>query len=672
MAVASIVKMRLVGLTSERDNILNALSKTNAVEIKEVENGFSLNSLSISSNYLNGFKEKRDKVNLLISLIQKYALNSGNKTAVIKDGFTVSLSEFNSILQKENEILSVADSVIELNAKIIQNKRIVLEKSQLIKEYEPYLKINREFSKFKGTNETKAFFGLIPNSVLEKVKNELEPIQNIYYEFFETATEFTPLFVLAYKKVANEVDNVLAENSFNACKFIEDGTATSLTEDLKEEIKNLEKGIENDSQKIESYSSYTKDGKILLDRYSFELEKIAESGKFKSTANTFLLEAYVPEKLKQRVLNEVEKVTENVAVDFLEIADGEFAPTYLDNSGLTENFEFVTNMYSVPKYKSLDPNGVMGFFFSLFLGMITADWGYGIMLFIACVLFSKKANGGTKRLSKILALGGIFAIPFGLLFDSVFGYPLIHKICENALGTQNAYKTFYSEHIDAITSFSSIAGISIPTMLLWSMLFGVVHLAVGYFLKALQCFKNKDYIGGIAEGISWVLFLIGLAIFAYSLIEGIESSLKSTLLLLGLIITAVGLLIAVVLSGRNDKGLKKAVSGFVSVYGIINLLSDILSYARLYGLMLSGSQIASIFTNTIAIDMLFKNGVGGIIGGILVIVAGNIFNLAIGVLGAYIHDSRLQYVEFFGKFYEGDGELFKPMGGKNEHIILTA
>ena len=155
------------------------------------------------------------------------------------------------------------------------------------------------------------------------------------------------------------------------------------------------------------------------------------------------------------------------------------------------------------------------------------------------------------------------------------------------------------------------------------------------------------------------------------MIDGVPTQIASTVQTVGLIMLLGGLSVAVIFAGRNNKGFGKVTGAFGSLYGVINLLSDILSYARLYGLMLSGSQVASIFTNTIAVDMLFPLGAVGVIFGVIVIIVGNLFNLAMGVLGAYIHDSRLQYVEFFGKFYEGDGQLFAPLGSKFEHIVYS-
>ena len=145
-----------------------------------------------------------------------------------------------------------------------------------------------------------------------------------------------------------------------------------------------------------------------------------------------------------------------------------------------------------------------------------------------------------------------------------------------------------------------------------------------------------------------------------------DKAITNYLLYPTLALFAVGILT----SGITEKGFGKVTKTFGSLYGLINYASDILSYARLYGLMLAGAQIASIFTNSIAVGMLFPKGAFGIVCGVVVIIVGNVFNLAMNLLGAFIHDSRLQYVEFFGRFYEGEGELFAPLGSQREVIYF--
>ena len=186
-------------------------------------------------------------------------------------------------------------------------------------------------------------------------------------------------------------------------------------------------------------------------------------------------------------------------------------------------------------------------------------------------------------------------------------------------------------------------------------------------LKAAQSFSRRKYLEGVFGGIVWAIAMFALIVFVFGMATD-----NSSLSAYGGYVAVGALAVGILTSGVGEKGAGKIIKPFTSLYGLINYVSDILSYARLYGLMLSGAQIASIFTNTLAIGMLFPLGFGGKIAGVVLIVVGNLFNLAINLLGAYIHDARLQYVEFYGKFYEGEGELFSPFGLKREHLYFKA
>ena len=182
----------------------------------------------------------------------------------------------------------------------------------------------------------------------------------------------------------------------------------------------------------------------------------------------------------------------------------------------------------------------------------------------------------------------------------------------------------------------------------------------------MQSFSRGQVLDGIIGGIVWAVALFSLIFFVFGVATG-----NTALSTYGGYITVGFLAVGILTSGICEKGAGKIIKPFTSLYGLINYVSDILSYARLYGLMLSGAQIASIFTNTLAIGMLFPSGIIGKIAGVILIIVGNLFNLAINLLGAYIHDARLQYVEFYGKFYEGEGELFTPFGRQYEHTYFS-
>ncbi|MDE7214976.1 MAG: hypothetical protein K2N68_03975, partial [Clostridia bacterium] len=201
-----------------------------------------------------------------------------------------------------------------------------------------------------------------------------------------------------------------------------------------------------------------------------------------------------------------------------------------------------------------------------------------------------------------------------------------------------------------------------------------VHLMAGYICKAIQHMRRGHFWDGMFDGFVWAAFSIGVGVAIAGFIEQANMPILSYI---GGGIAGASLLVAMLTAGRHEKVLGKFTKGFGAAYGIINYVSDVLSYARLYGLMLSGAVIAQIIAKyTIGdgttVGFLLSGNPLLIILGVLIFVIGHVFNIAIGLLGAYIHDARLQYVEFFGKFYEGEGELFAPLGSNHKHIKLQS
>ena len=313
-------------------------------------------------------------------------------------------------------------------------------------------------------------------------------------------------------------------------------------------------------------------------------------------------------------------------------------------------------MYSPPNYREMDPNTVMAFFYSVFLGFIMADIGYGLMMIIGGLFIKLKTSRRDTmlgRLGGVFAVGGIFTVIWGFLFNSFFGFALLpFKVMPDMQGAAMSW---------------SLAGIKVPALLIISMIIGVVQLFAGYVCLAVQNFRRGKVWDGVLDGLVWAMFSAGVEL---ALVGFIDEFGAPALKLVGGIIAGVSLVVAIFTAGRKEKLLGKFTKGFGSAYGVINYASDILSYARLYGLMLAGAVIADIVTSN-SVALMSSGNVAFIILGVLIMVIGHVFNLAIGLLGAYIHDARLQYVEFYGRFYEGEGELFAPLGSRHKYVYIN-
>ncbi|MBQ7307579.1 MAG: hypothetical protein IJW82_03530, partial [Clostridia bacterium] len=379
----------------------------------------------------------------------------------------------------------------------------------------------------------------------------------------------------------------------------------------------------------------------------------------KTTESTFILEFYVQKDDEERVCKNLQAISPTIMSEAVGIRDDELPPTLLKNGKLTKQAEFITDMYSTPSYKERDPNFLVFWFFMIFFGYIMADAGLGITLVIIGMLLAKKSEqgSGSQSLWKLIATGGVFSIIWGTLYNSLFGFSFL-----------------------PITVMPDPSSQAILTLLI-CLLMGVIHISCGYFMSGLNAIKQGKIIDSIFDCFMWDVFFIGFLMAGtkflldfFGIIDK-SSTLAEVLAFVqmpGLILMGASLLLIIIMSARHGKGIMgKVIKSFSSAYGLINLLSDILSYARLFGLMLSGAIIGQQF-DQIGLGLMAGGSIFGIIFGVVVIIIGNAFNLAMGALGAYIHDCRLQYIEYFGRFYTGEGIPFKAFSPKYKYITIKS
>ena len=670
MAVVEMSVMTLVGLERDKSAVLDALQKCAAAQLKSAKDYAITDEKSNSADPVNltvrtenvvtdAVVESIDRVEKAIKTVTSAVdeLPERERPTVAKDGFGATKEEFFGLSGRAEEFDALISEIENASEKRTDIKGKIAAILAEIRSYEPYAVLNEKFSCYSGTKKTVVFVGLIGNDKLNAFLAKCA--DNGYIaEVFGTLKGQSTVAVMALRSDKKDLESLLSQSGFTKCSFAGDTTAQTEIQRLSDEISALKAEDQRLHEKLLSYVEKVRDLKLYSDYLCFIKEKIVADELIGKTQATYLLEAYVPTEATNVVKETVESVSSAVYVTFERVPRDKFAPTLNKNGKIVSNFEVVTNMYSSPAYGALDPNAVMSFFFALFMGVIMADVGYGLIMIVGGLIFAAKQRKGTSvyRMAKVFAVGGIFAIIFGAVFDSWLGFPLLRKV----LG--EGYNAFYTAHLDQIVSMTNIMGVSVPAILMWCLALGTAQIGVGLILKAVQCFGRGKILEGIFGGLVWAIAMYALIFWVYGLATGTEPlATYSMYVLVGSV--AIGVLTA----GIGERGFGIFTKTFSSAYGLINYVSDILSYARLYGLMLSGAQIASIFTNTLAIGMLFPQGVVGIIFGVVLIIVGNVFNLAINLLGAYIHDARLQYVEFFGKFYEGEGELFTPFGNKFTH-----
>lgn len=644
-------KLNLVAMSYDKDSVLNALQRTNAAEVKlhyEAENTVALTAdCEEMREYLSNVE---NALNRLSSAIESYNKDNKIKSDVLKDGFDVSYSDFMSAKDMKWDMDALVEKV---NLLYNGGKELSVELSKLkrtISSAEIYSTVKLPL-KNSDTLHTKIRMGTLPANSKDSF---ISSFSDGLCAFSVLAENSDGVLISAayHKSIGAEAESILQEAGFVPCPFDGESTGEEVFLGLKEREAEILNSLKQNSEETYALSNRIHDLKIYCDYLGFELEKQELAEKMRATQATVLIEAYVPKESEEQIKEVLEGTSNAVYYEFSSPADDEIPPTLLKNNKVVKNFEAVTNMYSPVSYREFDPNTVMALFYSLFLGFIMGDVGYGLLMSVlgGTVYFLSKRDTGLKRLAGVFAVGGIFAIIWGFLFNSLFGIQLPYK----------------PPLPDAQGDMWQLMGIKIPAVLIISLLIGALQLCAGYVCKTVQCFRRKQIADGILDGMVWAFFTLGVGLAIVGLIDDFNVKI---LAYVGGIIAGVMLVTAMLTAGRKEKLLGKFTKGFGAAYGVINFASDVLSYARLYGLMLSGAVIAQI-VSSYAIGFITGGNAALAILGVVLMVVGHAFNLAIGLLGAYIHDARLQYVEFYGRFYEGEGELFAPLGSKHKYIYL--
>ena len=652
--IVKMKKLHLIAMAYERDNILNVLQRTSAAEVTTHAEKELTSPLVAEGGELSGYLASLEAaLALLTREADRYAKEHKKKLEVVPDGFAVSYSDF----------MAASDNKQECDALVAQVNKLAEERGALLQEgarlertlaqARRFAPLTRPFDDFADTAHTKTLLGTADLNAQESLKKAFADIPLAALQI-EAREDCILALVTVHRTALAEAESALQAAGFAACPFHGQLTGEQFVRSLEEELTQIKAQIGEIEETFFSLAPHVTKLKIYCDYVGFCLEKEELSEKLRSTERTFLLEAYVPESAEEEVGKALSGASGAVFYEFTEPEEGEHVPTLLKNNTIVKNFETVTNMYSVPNHREFDPNTVMAFFYSLFLGFIMADIGYGLLMLgggLALYYKFRARGGGIKSLAGVFAVGGVFAVIWGFLFNSLFGMALPMPTL-----LPNAEKARWT-----------VAGIQIPSVLIIALLIGVVQLFAGYVCRAVQEFRWGRPLDAVFDGITWSLFSVGVALAIVGFVQ--EFHLPILLVYAGGGIAGVSLLVAVVTAGRREKLLGKFTKGFGSLYSVINYLSDILSYARLYGLMLSGAVIARIVSQY-AVGFITGGNVAFAILGVVLMLVGHIANLALGLLGAYIHDARLQYVEFYGRFYRGEGDLFTPLGSRHKYVSV--
>ncbi len=431
-----------------------------------------------------------------------------------------------------------------------------------------------------------------------------------------------------------------------------EGTPAEIREREKNRLKELEEELERFRRSAVDLTSIRDQLRILADHYRECRGLVAIEERLHHTRSTFLIEGWVRALDRRKLERELTSSFREIEVSFREPLPSEEPPIQLQNNTLSRPYEFVLTLYGRPGYREVDPTPLLAPFFVLFFALCLTDAGYGLTLAVisGLIMMKFKPAGGAGLLMRVLFMGGLITAVVGVLAGGFFGI------------SPELLPPF-------LRRFILIDPIQEPMkMLNLSFVMGLVHLLFGMGVRMAANIKAGLYSDAVFDDLLWIIFLIFLAPVGYAAILGGELPPAVGQTCKWAILTTAAVLF--VTGGRKqDTILKKILTGLVRFYDIVGYFGDVLSYARLLALGLATSAIALAINDIASMvkDLPFYTGYVVMV---LILIGGHLFNLTVNTLGAFVHSGRLQYLEFFSKFFAGGGREFRPFRSERKFSVF--
>ena len=644
MAILKMKKLRICGVSEEQTQLICqlqllgsveigapcALTDTQGVQVFCAGDGKSADALLRTSARLTSALET----------LKHYETKKGGLFAARPEktiGELFSDEAYAAALDTAQAVLDAQDA----------RSRLAAEKSRLTavrESFVPWQQLPLPLETL-GTQHTRILLGTVPAQTdLEALRAKVfEAADEVQLEQISADQQSLYLLVFVHKCAAEAVGAALREAGFALTTF--DGVQGTAAENIRRTDEAIAACEQQDAEKLAELTALAEQKSALqlaFDRCTQEISKAQAADRLVHSEKTFCLGGWVP----CEDVGKLEALLSGFccAWELTDPAPEEYpdVPVKLKNNKLTWPLNMVTEMYSLPAYDGVDPNPLMAPFFILFYGIMMADMGYGLLMILASIIITKKSRpkGTSGQMFGLMFSCGISTFLMGALTGGFFG-----DFLPQLVGI-----------IDPDTTFKALPSLFTPlddtiTILIGAMALGFVQIVTGMAISFVEKIKKGQIMDAIWEELTWWVVFAGIACMALGVTN---------------IVLYVGLAMVVVGSGWSAKGFGKVTAIFGSVYNhVTGYFGDILSYSRLMTLMLAGSVIASVFNTLGAIP-------GNVVIFLIISALGNGLNFALNLLSCYVHDLRLQCLEYFGKFYQDGGKPFEPLAINTKYVDIQS
>ena len=666
MAVMQMQKFSICALKKDRNAILKTLQAMGTVEIARLAEEDDVFAVQDGSSERSIYEKAAQQSDQAIEILNKFV---PEKSGLFAGKDLIERSYYDRIKDEQDKLHETATNIVSWNKRIAEDHAERIKLDTQIEALSPWMGLDVPLNT-EGTRTTSLIIGAIPGEVtLEGVYSiiaEGAPEADVDVNIVSSDRDQTCITVLCLKKVEREVEDALRAGTFSRVSLISQLTPEGQAEAYRTQQQKLEEDALAMEERIRETADVRQDLKVLSDYYTMRADRYDALGDILQSKSSVIIEGYVPDEYCGMVRDTLENKYD-ILFESGEVPEEEDMPILLKHNAFSDNFVGVVADYALPKRHEIDPTTIMSFFYVFLFGMMLSDAAYGAIMAIACFVVLKKAprmKQSLRRMMKLFMYCGISTLIWGILFGGYFG-DLVQTIARVWGGNPDAASWNLAVWFQPLDDPMRL--------LIFCMIVGIVHLYTGLLLKGVTLVKQKDIAGLFGDVIFWYAFLTGLILLLvpssiFAGIAGTQIIFPDWANELAKWMTIAGLVGLLLFGDRSSKNpLLRIGLGAYSVYGVTSWLSDVLSYSRLLALGLATGVIAQVFNQ---IGSMFGGGVFGTIIFIVIFLIGTVLNMAINILGAYVHTNRLQYVEFFNKFYEGGGRPFAAFNAETKYVDI--
>jgi V/A-type H+-transporting ATPase subunit I len=653
MAVTPMTKFVVVSYRSEAGQLLEALQQKGICQILNAESATVGKEVTAKAKGLEkpqDIEELLGKVSRSISFLKPFSKPAGGIGAMLAPRVVVDRHTYQQVISDES-ILEVVEDCSRTEAKIGAIKTDIESLKSRLEELRPWDCLEGAVEEFTRLKQARCWIGLVPNQRFEQLGQDVSQAGAVIEKVADAGYRIACV-IIGLNEQAEAIGKLLRGAELEQANFAGiTGTVAQAITQIAEKLEATKQQLNEQTEKAKFLAEHILELEVLHDHYSNLLNRQKTKESAPATEQTVIYEGWV----KKKDFPKLEKIVSRFSassVQEIEPAEGEEIPVEIENKSVVRPFEVITRLYGMPRYLEVDPTACLAPFFALFFGVCIGDVGYGLSMLILSIWAVKKLQGD-KKLLMMMIICSIFAIIFGALTGGWFGDALEQFEFLAFLRPVKKQLMWFDPFSQPMTFFGL------------SLALGYIQIMTGLMIAFVANLLRKNFVAAVCDQLTWLVMLNSIVIFGVGKAGVIPAPVGRVA---GFV--AIAPAIAIFLFSHREGSLGGRLGmGFYNLFSAVFYIGDVLSYLRLMGLSMVGAGLAMAF-NLIAKQVMGAPYGTGIVFMIVIFVVGHGFNLLLSALGAFVHTLRLQYVEFFPKFFAGGGKAFEPLSNKYKYIYV--